>query len=126
MVLLASHQVPITIRLPVVVWNERFPNTSILTDSVNQTQIVMPSPVSKLLCHVPPSTCIHYPYCEPENFHKCLSVYLSLTILTQRTTGYFSTQDYGSSDDWREIFMKQSLNKYDKLTCVICVHKALH
>ena len=29
-------------------------------------------------------------------------------------------------DEWREIFMKQSVNYADKLTSVISVHKALH
>ena len=31
-----------------------------------------------------------------------------------------------NSEDWREMFMKQSVNNADKLTFVIFVHKALH
>ena len=91
-----SQPVPIIIGLPKVVWKERFLNTSAYAGSVNQTQIVISTPVSKLFWPVSQWidnsqwTCTNYSYSEQQYFHRCLSVRLSLTSLTQKATEYFS------------------------------------
>ena len=60
-----------------------------------------------------------------DTYIKITTVNLSAFVYRLFHEVFLPSSERICSDDWKEIFMKQPVNKYDKLTSDIFVHKAL-